>query len=231
MYRSVPKLHVLVCGGDGSVGWVIQYLFSPELGYTEKNRPPVSVLPLGTGNDMSQTLGWGIEYAGEDLSDFLTEIEQANIVHLDRWSVDFTPSATLPPNESEAKKLEEREETTDKEDEMEKENITEEKEKKEETTPAHPLSILIPRDSPRAVVMNNYISIGWDAKVSLDFHALRETNSYLCQSRIGNKFLYALYGVKQMVFEQGWYLENILELEVRHFPPSLLSSLLVGISS
>lgn len=53
MFRKVPNTKLLVCGGDGSVGWLLSVLdklhFDP--------RPPVSVLPLGTGNDLSRSLG------------------------------------------------------------------------------------------------------------------------------------------------------------------------------
>jgi diacylglycerol kinase (ATP) len=46
-----------VAGGDGTVGWVLGSL-------TELHRqgrepvPPVAVIPLGTGNDLSRSFGW-----------------------------------------------------------------------------------------------------------------------------------------------------------------------------
>ncbi|KAG6739777.1 hypothetical protein POTOM_057392 [Populus tomentosa] len=52
------KLRILVAGGDGTVGWVLGSL-------TELHRqgrepvPPVAVIPLGTGNDLSRSFGWG----------------------------------------------------------------------------------------------------------------------------------------------------------------------------
>ena len=46
-----------VAGGDGTVGWVLGCLLELE----KKDRrpvPPVGVIPLGTGNDLSRTFGW-----------------------------------------------------------------------------------------------------------------------------------------------------------------------------
>ncbi|KAF8400406.1 hypothetical protein HHK36_013704 [Tetracentron sinense] len=52
------KLRVVVAGGDGTVGWVLGSL--AEL--YKQNRepvPPTGIIPLGTGNDLSRSFGWG----------------------------------------------------------------------------------------------------------------------------------------------------------------------------
>lgn len=51
------------------------------------NVPPIGVLPLGTGNDMSRTLHWGKGYDGEDILDLLNEYKTAPICNIDRWNV------------------------------------------------------------------------------------------------------------------------------------------------
>lgn len=48
---------ILIAGGDGTVCSVINFMKTiPEW---SKTNPPVAILPLGTGNDLSRSLGWG----------------------------------------------------------------------------------------------------------------------------------------------------------------------------
>lgn len=83
MYRKiVDKLKIVVCGGDGSVGWVLSTL--DHLRWSVY--PPISVIPLGTGNDLAQTLGWGATYIDEPLTDILLSVvEDTSVVYMDRF--------------------------------------------------------------------------------------------------------------------------------------------------
>jgi hypothetical protein len=102
-FKNVANLRVLVCGGDGSVGWV---LFEMDK-VLKAPYPPVRVsvflrhasvalvlprhsvadalwamqigiLPLGTGNDLARVLKWGGGYADEVISPILRQIENAS---------------------------------------------------------------------------------------------------------------------------------------------------------
>ncbi|KAM9147113.1 diacylglycerol kinase zeta isoform 3-T4 [Pangshura tecta] len=147
MYRKVPNLRILACGGDGTVGWILSILDQLRL----NPPPPVAILPLGTGNDLARTLNWGGGYTDEPLSKILSHVEEGNIVQLDRWNLQVEPNSEVNPEEKD-------ETATDK----------------------------LPLD-----VFNNYFSLGFDARVTLEFHESREANPEKFNSRFRNKMFYA----------------------------------------
>lgn len=159
MFRGAGDLRLLVCGGDGTVGWVLSELDNLAL------QLPVAILPLGTGNDLARVLGWGSGYNGEDLQMLLYQLEDAQAVGLDRWEVRCLPIGSTSPL------------------------------------------------TPTAHVMNNYMSIGIDAKVALEFHLLRNEVPDLCSTRLGNKMLYTLQGLKAM-FDPEVPLSQMVALKV-----------------
>ncbi len=48
------------------------------------NPPAVAILPLGTGNDLARTLGWGGGYNNESMELFLNKVIYGKVVQLDR---------------------------------------------------------------------------------------------------------------------------------------------------
>ncbi|CAL8389129.1 unnamed protein product [Arctogadus glacialis] len=82
------SVRVLVCGGDGTVGWVLDAIDAMKLKGQDPFIPQVTILPLGTGNDLANTLGWGSGYAGEiAVEQVLRNILDAEVVKMDRWKV------------------------------------------------------------------------------------------------------------------------------------------------
>ena len=202
-------LQILCCGGDGTCCWVLSVL--DDMGWPAPY-PPIAVLPLGTGNDLSRALGWGPGYRDEALGPILKQVGRSVSLQLDRWKVWYVPGTVSPvifredgegdvgDKENEEKENEgkgkEKEEEKDGELDLEEEDarpprrgsglapeLTEQLREHEETT---------------HMTMNNYWSIGVDAKVALDFHQKREDNPAFFKSRTINKGWYGIYGMKEM---------------------------------
>lgn len=82
-FSVLSRLRILVCGGDGTVSWIISCLEKMHL----ERWPPIAILPLGTGNDLARIHGWGGGYNNESLLAILEQVSQAYISLLDRWEM------------------------------------------------------------------------------------------------------------------------------------------------
>lgn len=101
-----------------------------------ENQPSVAILPLGTGNDLARTMGWGGGYNNESMEIFIKKVIFGKIVKLDRWSI--------------------------------KTNLVDFDQNEPEIRPSSDAKDKLPLN-----VINNYFSIGADAKIALDFHSAR----------------------------------------------------------
>ncbi|XP_076825802.1 diacylglycerol kinase zeta-like isoform X2 [Clavelina lepadiformis] len=162
LYRKVPNLRVLACGGDGTVGWILSVF--DKLAMTKP--PPVAILPLGTGNDLSRTMNFGAGYTDEPVHKIIQTVEDARLVKLDRWKlyVEKNEDAAAANNN---------------------------KAEEEDASLAVEFPSSAGVDKPPLDVVNNYFGIGSDAQVALDFHESREAHPAKFNSRIGNKMYYA----------------------------------------
>eukprot|EP00002_Diphylleia_rotans_P021874 TRINITY_DN4266_c0_g2_i4.p1 TRINITY_DN4266_c0_g2~~TRINITY_DN4266_c0_g2_i4.p1 ORF type:complete len:638 (-),score=97.34 TRINITY_DN4266_c0_g2_i4:251-2164(-) len=149
-FLGIKEKIIMVCGGDGTAGWVLQTM---DKVLPVGERPPVFVLPLGTGNDLARVLGWGGGYDGEDVREILRSLFTATPVMMDRWKIDIV---SIRPAASES--------------------------------PGTP--------KIKSSIMNNYFSIGVDAKIALNFHKEREAHPEKFTSRARNKLWYGELGAK-----------------------------------
>ncbi|KAI3985774.1 hypothetical protein MKX01_030688 [Papaver californicum] len=196
------KMRIVVAGGDGTVGWVLGSL--SELNQQKREPvPPIGIIPLGTGNDLSRSFGWGgsFPFAWKSaIKRFLHKAVTGPICRLDSWHIIVSTSSgesvelpySLKPTE---------ECSIDKDLDVEGEIS--------ETSTCF------------EGVFYNYYSIGMDAQVAYGFHHLRDEKPYLAQGPISNKLIYSGYGCGQ-----GWFctpcmsdpslrgLKNILQVHI-----------------
>ncbi|KAA3677994.1 diacylglycerol kinase (ATP) [Paragonimus westermani] len=90
-FRHLKRFKILVCGGDGTVGWALSCL--DNVGQDAAcPTPPMAILPLGTGNDLARVLRWGSGYTGGDEPlNILRDVVDAEKIRLDRWTVVIKP--------------------------------------------------------------------------------------------------------------------------------------------
>ncbi|XP_020662730.3 diacylglycerol kinase theta isoform X1 [Pogona vitticeps] len=98
-FSQIPNFRILVCGGDGTVGWVLGALeeVRHKLVCSE---PSVAILPLGTGNDLGRVLRWGAGYSGEDPYTILISVDEADDILMDRWTILLDAQEALESSEN-----------------------------------------------------------------------------------------------------------------------------------
>lgn len=90
-FKGIKNLMVIVAGGDGTMGGLVDPVYS-YLGRDVTLIP----MPLGTGNDLSRALGWGPGISTtKDVKYFLKYLESKPLPTLmDRWLVKITSQKT-----------------------------------------------------------------------------------------------------------------------------------------
>ncbi|KAL2338592.1 hypothetical protein Fmac_013038 [Flemingia macrophylla] len=197
------RIRVLVAGGDGTVGWVLGHL--TELRTQDREPvPPVGIIPLGTGNDLSRSFNWGGSFPFAWRSAIKKTLQRASIgpvQYLDSWRVALSMPEGTPVKLPHCLKHTE-ELTIDQGFEI-KGNLPD-------------------KVASYEGVYYNYFSIGMDAQVAYGFHHLRNEKPYLASGPISNKVIYSGYSCTQ-----GWFftpcvsdpglrgLKNILQLHIK----------------
>eukprot|EP00897_Mesotaenium_endlicherianum_P002026 jgi/Mesen1/1851/ME000143S00899 len=182
------RLRILVAGGDGTVGWILASFGAMD------PVPPVGVIPLGTGNDLSRLYGWGATFgtaAEGAVRKRLLAAASASQALLDSWQV-----MVLPPKDAESASL--------------KLPHAMQPQQHVPLPPAHPQQAANGATSggngeaPAATAFVgrfwNYLSLGMDAQIAYGFHHLREKKPWLARGRFANQMIYGGYGCGQ-----GWF--------------------------
>ncbi|KAG6553944.1 hypothetical protein Mapa_004861 [Marchantia paleacea] len=177
------NLRIMVAGGDGTVGWVLSSVAELERN-DEFKIPPVGVIPLGTGNDLSRSFRWGGSFTKctrSSVRRFLVKATEARVSTLDSWQVVVKPA---PSRKDDPLKLPH---CMKEQHHIPLENTEKQKYSAEE--------------SPNFVgAFYNYFSVGMDAQVAYGFHHLRDEAPWLARGRLSNQLVYTGYGCVQ-----GWF--------------------------
>ncbi|KAA3488407.1 diacylglycerol kinase 5-like [Gossypium australe] len=80
------RLRIIVAGGDGTAGWLLGVVCDLKLPHP----PPIATVPLGTGNNLPFSFGWGKKNPGTDRNSvllFLEQVMKAKEMKIDNWHI------------------------------------------------------------------------------------------------------------------------------------------------
>jgi len=163
--RKKEKVCAVCAGGDGTVKWVLQMFASAKI-----RNVPLGIIPFGTGNDLSRSLGWGgsapwglVNTGLTRFRDICDEFRRSMPVKADMWRVlvKLRQGGTVTTVGSDCSTRVDKEKTD---------------------------SRIIDEN------MINYFSIGIDAKIAYDFARNRKSTQML------NQMEYGIQGAKKTFF-------------------------------
>ncbi|KAL4424008.1 hypothetical protein ABPG75_001309 [Micractinium tetrahymenae] len=175
------SLRILAAGGDGTVTWLLKTIRELRL----DPPPAVAIMPLGTGNDLALSFGWGNAFLDRwikapQLYRTLKRFADASVRHLDCWDVSITA-----PDPSFFEEL------------------------------PYALSIAADEPRVARGQFWNYLSLGLDAEAAYGFHSLREAHAWAASNRLANQAWYSWYSCTSGWFCGAQPLTNKMRLRVR----------------
>lgn len=190
---------LLVCGGDGTVTWILTALEQCQALQGKLDALPMAVVPLGTGNDLARSLGWGSRLtAVSDIIKYLRWLGQADVVTLDKWRIVLRPHKSLPEDHklrtpgSHPQLIKDKALRSQLNRDLEKSGV----ERRRKTVGQ-------PSDEEEQDVYlgfwQNYYSLGIDAKVARAVDLVRKSRCGRCIFRFGaGKVVYGFQGARHM---------------------------------
>jgi diacylglycerol kinase (ATP) len=180
------NVRIIVAGGDGTVTWVLGTIASLGLNPS----PPVAIMPLGTGNDLSINLGWGKKFVESwvktnHIYDTLLQYNDAHVQSIDYWNM-----TAMCPDSSFYNGL------------------------------PHSVSIDENSPAIVRSKFWNYFSVGLDAEAAYNFHSLRENHPRLASSRMMNQAWYSVFTCGTGWFCGARPLERFVSVRVKDSPGS-----------
>ncbi|KAJ3011218.1 hypothetical protein HKX48_006968 [Thoreauomyces humboldtii] len=91
---DIQRLHVWSAGGDGTFMWVLEELMALNVNMHDP-RLSFCTIPFGTGNDLSQVMGWGRSIVGDPAGDHMHRLDKiitqrlaGEKARLDIWEIE-----------------------------------------------------------------------------------------------------------------------------------------------
>ena len=199
------RLVVLAAGGDGTVAWVLKTLADQRL---EPHPPPVAVLPLGTGNDLALSFGWGDRFDArwvgrhEALYSTLKRVADAEAHDLDTWRVRLSVAASWGSGVEQQQQQRRPFEGLPHSLSLD-ENSPPHSRSSSTSAASSSSSSSSPTPTTTTSVSGlfwNYFSIGADAAATHGFHSLRESRPWAAPARAINQLWYVVFGCAT-----GWF--------------------------
>ncbi|KAK6120596.1 hypothetical protein DH2020_045661 [Rehmannia glutinosa] len=190
-YRSILNENQ-VAGGDGTAGWLLGVVSDLKL----SQPPPIATVPLGTGNNLPFSFGWGKKNPGTDRNSvlsFLEQVRKAKEMKIDSWHI--LMRMRVP-----------------------KEGTCEPIAPLELPHSLHAFHRVSSTDDLNVEGYDtfrggfwNYFSMGMDAQVSYAFHSERKLHPEKFKNQLVNQSTYAKLGCTQ-----GWFFASLVHPSSRN---------------
>ncbi|XP_069146202.1 diacylglycerol kinase 5 isoform X1 [Solanum lycopersicum] len=186
------RLRIIVAGGDGTAGWLLGVVSDLKL----SQPPPIATVPLGTGNNLPFSFGWGKKNPGTDQNSvisFLKKVMDAKEMKIDSWHILMRMRAP-------------------------KEGCCDPIAPLELPHSLHAFHRVAPSDDLNVEGCHtfrggfwNYFSMGMDAQVSYAFHSERKMHPEKFKNQLVNQSTYARLGCTQ-----GWFFASLVHPSSRN---------------
>ncbi|KAG5579230.1 hypothetical protein H5410_049857 [Solanum commersonii] len=186
------RLRIIVAGGDGTAGWLLGVVSDLKL----SQPPPIATVPLGTGNNLPFSFGWGKKNPGTDQNSvisFLKKVMDAKEMKIDSWHILMRMRAP-------------------------KEGCCDPIAPLELPHSLHAFHRVSASDDLNVEGCHtfrggfwNYFSMGMDAQVSYAFHSERKMHPEKFKNQLVNQSTYARLGCTQ-----GWFFASLVHPSSRN---------------